>query len=131
MVARSNCPWLKLRSVYLHGLVILLILLCSGDIEVNPGDDSEYSATNVNMLVENVMDVHQGFFSRCSKNLLFGHLNIRSVISKLDDLLLLLERGGDVVFGISESWLDGAISDIDDFLPGMKVFRKDEEVVEF
>ena len=122
MAARSNCPWLKLRSVYLHGLVTLLILLCSGDIEVNP----EYSAANVNIeREEKDMDVDQGFLSRCSKNLLFAHLNIRRVISKLDDLMLLLERGGDVVFGINESWLDGAISDIDVFLPGMKVFQKD------
>ena len=57
--------------------------------------------------------------------MLVGHLNIRSVLPKHDELQVLLERCGSMVLGLSETWLDGTIMDAEVGIPGFKIFRRD------
>ena len=60
-----------------------------------------------------------------SEGMLVGHLNIRSVLPKHDELQVLLERCGSMVLGLSETWLDGTIMDAEVGTPGFKIFRRD------
>lgn len=59
------------------------------------------------------------------KSMLVGHLNIRSVLPKDDELNLLLESGQNMVLGLSETWLDETIANSEVDIPGFKLFRKD------
>ena len=103
-----TCPWLT-------GNFLLILLLCSGDIERNPG------------VVSSTLDAPSNLFYSHRDHLLFAHLNIRSLIAegKLDDLKLLLDKCGCVVFGLSESWLDNTVSDVEVDVQGFEIFRKD------
>ena len=57
-------------------------------------------------------------------NLVVSHLNIRSLSSKLDELRNLLEResGLCMVFGLSETWLDGSIADAEVEIAGFRSY---------
>jgi len=45
-------------------------------------------------------------------SMVISHLNIRSVVNKVDDLRVLLERRSRaLVFGLSETWLDESVTD--------------------
>ena len=63
-------------------------------------------------------------------NLVVSHLNIRSLSSKLDELRDLLEResGLCMVFGLSETWLDGSIADAEVEIAGFRSYRRDRGV---
>ena len=55
-----------------------------------------------------------------------GHLNIRSLINKLDELQVFLEnRNRAPLWGLSETWLDGSLSDTELEVPGFSMYRKD------
>ena len=65
-------------------------------------------------------------FGRRDGSLVLGHLNIRSLINKLDDLQVFLEnRSRGLVLGLSETWLDGSLLDADLEVPGFSLHRKD------
>ena len=59
-------------------------------------------------------------------SLVLGHLNIRSLINKLDELQVFLEnRSRGLVLGLSETWLDGSLLDAELEVPGFSLYRKD------
>lgn len=61
-------------------------------------------------------------------SLVVSHLNIRSLVPKLDDLQVLLQRyGGAHVLGLSETWLDGGVSDAEVSVSGFCIYRKDRD----
>ena len=65
-------------------------------------------------------------FERKDGDLVVGHLNVRSIMNKHDELRVLMEnRGGALVLGLSETWLDGSISDVELDVSGFNLHRKD------
>lgn len=51
-------------------------------------------------------------FERKGGDLVVGHLNIRSLVNKHDELRVFMEkRSRALVLGLSETWLDDSISD--------------------
>ena len=60
-------------------------------------------------------------------SMVISHLNIRSVVNKVDDLRVLLERRSRaLVFGLSETWLDESVTDAELEVPGFNIHRRDQ-----
>jgi len=56
--------------------------------------------------------------------LVVSHLNIRSLVHKHDDLQVFLENRNEAhLFGLSETWLDGSVSDAEMEVPGFHIHR--------
>ena len=87
------------------------ILLC-GDIHPCPGPVStnEFSSE------------YKVFHKR---GLNFIHLNVRSLLLKLDDIRLLARKTRAACIGISESWLDDSIFDSEIQIDNYNITRKD------
>ena len=65
-------------------------------------------------------------FGRRDGSLVLGHLNIRSLFNKLDELQVFLEnRSRALVLGLSETWLDSSLLDAELEVPGFSLYRKD------
>ncbi len=64
-------------------------------------------------------------FAFKTKGLLMGHLNIRSVASKTEQLEQLLTNSNIDLLCLSETWLAESSPNIAYLVPGYKVFRKD------
>ena len=59
------------------------------------------------------------------KGLHFIHLNVRSLIPKLDEIKLLLLKRNITVLALSETWLNDSVSDSEIDIHGYVVVRKD------
>ena len=71
----------------------ILLLILSGDIELNPGPPLDYS------------DVVKA--SKTSKNLIkYLHINCQSIVKKRCGVKKLLDDFHNTIFGFSETWLD-------------------------
>ena len=83
--------------------------------------------SNVENVSEFVPDVQDSIslLDGCRKNMLVGHLNIRSILPKYDELTLLLGKCGNMMLGLNETWLFGTIAESGIDIPGFKLFRKD------
>ena len=109
----SPSPSAKLTigiRLYLKTQVAVMFLLLANDIETQPGP-----ATLAEKYDE--MPTVRGFK--------VGHLNIRSVRNKTDDLRLLLEQNSFDVLTLSESWLENSVHDCEVSIPGYDVLRQD------
>lgn len=60
-----------------------------------------------------------------SKGLHFLHVNARSLIPKLSELKILVNKSKAAVLAISETWLDNSVTDSEINIPGYSVVRKD------
>ena len=91
-----------LSNYYIVIWVILLQLILSGDIELNPGPTEHDQLT-------------------------FSHVNIRSLTSgqKLDDLSYRIDENKSALIGVTETWLDKTVDDKSIAIPGFEVVRKD------
>ena len=65
--------------------------------------------------------------SQPAKLLKIGHINIRSIATKLDDVWLLVRQNSLDILVISETWLTSQISDDILIFSGFKVFRADRK----
>ena len=68
------------------------------------------------------------------KGLNVVHLNIRSIIYKIDQLKMIISQVKIDILCLTESWLNHNITDHELKIEGYKIFRKDrikKEVVEF
>ena len=61
---------------------------------------------------------HCVYESFSKKGLHFLHLNARSLLSKLSDVRLLVNNSKAAVFAVSETWLDGSVTDAEIELVG-------------
>ena len=100
---------------------MIFLTLLSGDIEVNPGPDSvEGSADSSSDSSISSMEV-------LSNHLSIFHLNIQSIVPKLD--LIKCEADAYDVLVFSESWLKPEVRDenisIENFLPPFRTDRCD------
>ena len=60
-----------------------------------------------------------------ARGLKISHLNVRSLLPKLDDIRILLKDGPFDIFTISETWLNASILDQELHIPGYSVIRQD------
>ena len=60
-----------------------------------------------------------------SKGLHFLHLNIRSLLPKLDEIRLIVKESNAAIFGLTETWLDNSVSDSEVAIEGYSIVRKD------
>ncbi len=54
-----------------------------------------------------------------------GHINIRSLFGKLEDIIRILDLGSLCILGISETWLNTSVSDQMINIPGYDLYRGD------
>ena len=85
--------------------LMLILLIRSRDMHVNPGAIKCHNTSHTTQPVINVASVDEfQHFSR--KHLHFNHLNVRSLLPKLDELNILAAKTNAAVIGITESWLN-------------------------
>ena len=53
------------------------------------------------------------------------HLNVRSLLPKLEELKFYLTNKKIQVFSVNETWLDSSIADNEIAIPGFNIFRRD------
>ena len=84
-------------------------MLLSGDLELNPGPNQ-------------VCNTWSPF---ASKGLHFVHLNINSILPKIDELRQIVKTTNAAIIGITESKLDSATFDPEISIEGYNIIRKD------
>ena len=90
-------------------------------------DDLNYSDLHdVNSSELDDTDVYKCFKKR---GLHFVHLNIRSLLPKLDELHIITIKSKAAVIGVTETWLDDSVEDSEFELPGYVVQQKKTEIV--
>ncbi len=55
------------------------------------------------------------------------HLNVRSIINKLDHIVIFIQQTDPDILVLTESWLRKNISNVDIALPGYNIFRADRD----
>ena len=90
-----------------------MLLILSGDINLNPGP------VNMHQIKDRKFEV----FTR--KGLHFIHLNINSLLPKIDELQYIAKNSNAAVIGISESKLDNTIYDSQVAIDGYKIVLND------
>ena len=98
--------------------LVLILIIRSGDVHVHPGPN-----VNTNHTTQPVISDELHHFSK--KGLHFIHLNIRSLLPKLDELILLATKTNAAVIGITESWLDDSVEDSEVEVCGYSILRHD------
>ena len=90
-VKRLSFKWpVKVIGLY---LIIFKRLLCSGDIEMNPGPTVYFEKLSQKFL-------------KAPKNTKFFHINCQSIAQKKEQIKLILnELGDNTICGLSETWL--------------------------
>ena len=116
--ARFACTLHTTVLLILFSLFYILILL-SGDVEVNPGPDSVESSTDSSNILSSA-SLHS-----LSNHLSILHLNIQSLLPKID--LIQCETIAHDILIFTESWLKPTINDgsihIENFLPPFRTDR--------
>lgn len=92
-------------------IFILLLLLLSGNVQPNPGP------------VLNNITTPEVFRARTGLGLI--HLNIRSLLPKLDAVKIWIESTNADILILSETWLNKTVSDKDIAINGYNIFRCD------
>lgn len=95
-------------------LLIILLLMISGNVQPNPGPDSPMLSVPADM---------DTLFS--SRGLHILHLNVRSLIHKMDEIRLLFASNKVGIISFSETWLDNSINDSEIEIENYVVIRKD------
>ena len=88
------------------------LLLLSGDVSLNPGLVQISSPVNVNIWEP---------FNK--KGLHFLHININSLLPKIDELKCITNKTKAAIIGITESKLDHTVPDLEVNLPGYDILR--------
>ena len=103
-------------------LFLMVILLLSGDLELNPGSTGG-------------LDIEACSWGLGNKRMAvcFGHLNVRSLSCCVDELRnwvsVALERGDKVFLFCSEMWLNEGIPDGLVSIQGLRLLRKDRSTL--
>ena len=90
------------------------LLLLSGDISLNPGPVQIYPTVNVNI-----------WKPLNKKGLHFLHININSLLPKIDELKFIANKTKAAIVGITESKLDHTVPDLEVNLPWFGILRYD------
>ena len=115
-VCHNPCSAVELGSSIAYLLCVLCILLLISGIEPNPGPVSGDTASD--------SSVNSSFNDVLSHTVSFVHLNVQSILPKLD--LLTAEYSCHDILSFTESWLNPQVSDDRIKIPGYKPpFRRD------
>lgn len=119
-----SCVQLSKRTEYSRDFIILLLMI-SGNVHLNPGPGVSPGNDYVSFshLSDAEMLTFNGFCNRKSLGLM--HLNIRSLLPKLDELKAYMHTSNPDVLVISESWLKKSVTTTAVSIPGYNVFRQD------
>lgn len=98
-------------------ILILFLLSSSGDIESNPGPSVNTAVPILNGFS------YADFCNR--KNFGFMHINIRSLLPKLDLFTALAHASNPDILAVSESWLRKSTIDSDVSIPNYNIYRQD------
>ena len=102
----------------INGVIVGLLLLLSGDIEIQPGPAATYN------------DISKLQDSTKLRGLKMAHQIIQSLSCKVDQLriLLLNDLKNELhILTLSETWAKRDLSDAELNIPGYKLFRKDRD----
>ena len=116
LVTRMNSTFYsvsKLKYKNLNSYFHLLILL-SGDISLNPGPTHQHKLQCLN---------EWNIFK--SRGLHFIHLNIKSLLPKIEELRIIAKSTNTVIIGISESKLDESVLEPEIEIDDYKILRCD------
>ena len=97
------------------------LLLC-GDVHPCPGPEA---ATASDAHVHNGQHRDNMYHMFNSRGLHFIHLNVRSLLPKLDELTQLAGKTRPACIGLSETWLDSSVMDSEISIPGYVLRRRD------
>ena len=115
MLMSSHCVALNKLRIKLNECFKFyhLFILLSGDVSLNAGP-SQY-----------LQDYDNKFepFRKC--NLHFLHINVSSLLSKIDELRDFVDHTKPAILGITESKLDSSVSDQEVNISGYSIFRSD------
>lgn len=103
---------------------IILMLLLSGNVHLNPGPGV---SLHNDVPVSNSSDANMLTFDSFCNRKSFGlmHLNIRSLLPKMDEVRAYMHTSNPHVFVISESWLKRTVDNSAVSVPGYNIFRQD------
>ena len=90
------------------------LLLLSGDVSLNPGPVQISLAVNINICEP-----------LNKKGLHFLHININSLLTKIDELKCMANETNAAIIGITESKLDHTVPDLEVNLPWYDILRYD------
>ena len=101
------------------------LLLLSGDIEVNPGP-AQFLPNAPKGIPKtrdkNFLDKFEVFDKR---GLHFIHVNINSILPKIEEIRYIAQSVNFSIIGLSESKLDNSVNDNEISVPGYDILRKD------
>jgi len=106
--------YLKIRKNENIAFLFFLLLL-AGDIESNPGE----------ILLDCVTHPRDKFQPFKKRGMHFTHININSILPKIDELRLIASETKCVVISVSETKLDETIQDEEISIHGYNLIRKD------
>ena len=89
------------------------LILLSGDISLNPGPN------------QNIQISDKKFEPFCKRGLHFLHINVNSLISKIDELRDIVSKTKPAILGITESKLDSSVNDQEVCISGYNILRSD------
>ena len=92
-------------------LMIILLLLLSGNVQPNPGPELQCTQTPADF--------------KSKSGLKFVHLNVRSLVPKMDMVRIWVKSTNADILIISETWLTKSITDESINIAGYNVFRTD------
>ena len=102
-------------TIFEFFVIMSLVLLQCGDIEINPGPDDDNLDTSGMSTFSDDHDIRKKFS--------VVHYNIQSLNNKLE--LITNELQNFDVIGLTETWLDGRVSDNDISMNGYTLYRHD------
>ena len=102
-------------SLFLHGTklflnasIAVILIQLSGDVESNPGPKFE--------------------IKKClTRGLKVSHLNIRSLLPKIDSLRLFIDKNPFDIVALSETWLKTSINNAEISIPNYSITRQDRQ----
>ena len=92
------------------------IILLAGDVSINPGPQPNLAST-----------VPNDFDFPTKRGLRISHLNVRSIIHKMDSIRLMLKNKPFDIFSVSETWLNSDILDSELAIDGYSFIRQDRK----
>ena len=84
----------------------------------------DYSDTN-NIKMKHCNTKTEIYNRKQNKGVKIGHLNIRSLLKKIDEIKILIHQNSFDILAISETWLSDKIPNELVNIPGLNVYRKD------
>ena len=92
-----------------------ILLLLSGNVELNPGPNQQLGTDQ---------SVYENFNCR---GMHFFHLNINSVLPKIDELRIIAKEINPSIIGLTETKIDNNVNDEEIKIPGYNVERADRD----